>query len=70
MEELKKEEGGMFPKLVCAEGQHCVDLPDFIEYWRPADAVSNAKAIIWGFIAGFSEQFVPDLLNRLGKEAQ
>jgi len=40
----------------------------FVAYWSPKDAATNAKAIVWGLIAGFSERFVPDILNRLSSE--
>ena len=60
--------GDLFPKFVCTEGHTCTDFHGFVAYWAPADAQANAKAIIWGFIAGFSERLVPDILNRLGSE--
>jgi hypothetical protein len=60
--------GDLFPEFRCAEGHTCTDFHGFVAYWAPADAQANAKAIIWGFIAGFSERFVPDILNRLGSE--
>lgn len=57
--------GDLFPEFHCAMGQ-CTDFHGFVSYWSPKDAAANAKAIVWGFIAGFSERFVPDILNRLG----
>lgn len=57
--------GDLFPEFHCAMGQ-CSDFHGFVSYWSPKDAAANAKAIVWGFIAGFSERFVPDILNRLG----
>jgi hypothetical protein len=36
----------------------------------PKDAAANAKAIVWGFIAGFSERFVPNILNRLATDTE
>jgi hypothetical protein len=36
----------------------------------PKDAAANAKAIVWGFIAGFSERFVPNILNRLATDKE
>jgi hypothetical protein len=57
--------GDLFPEFHCASGA-CTDFHGFVSYWSPKDAAANAKAIVWGFIAGFSERFVPDILNRLG----
>jgi hypothetical protein len=59
--------GDLFPEFHCATGQ-CNDFHGFVANWSPKDAAANAKAIVWGFIAGFSERFVPDILNRLGSE--
>jgi hypothetical protein len=60
--------GDLFPEFHCAAGQTCADFHGFVAYWSPNGPTANAKAIVWGFIAGFSERFVPDILNRLGSE--
>ena len=60
--------GDLFPEFHCAAGQTCADFHGFVAYWSPDGPAANAKAIVWGFIAGFSERFVPDILNRLGSE--
>ena len=57
--------GDLFPEFHCSIDQ-CTDFHAFVSSWSPKDAAANAKAIVWGFIAGFSERFVPDILNRLG----
>jgi hypothetical protein len=56
--------GGLFPKFHCSQQDMCTDFHGFVAYWMPVDSADNAKAIVWGFIAGFSERFVPDILNR------
>lgn len=33
----------------------------------PFDTASFAKALCWSFVAGFAEQFVPDILDRMAK---
>ncbi|AKJ29652.1 hypothetical protein [Caldimonas brevitalea] len=58
-------QGDLFPAFECVHGT-CQSFQDFIQYWSPTDAQAYAKAIVWGFIAGFSERLVPDILNRIG----
>lgn len=60
--------GSLFPEFHCASGKgECKGFNDFLSYWKPKAPTDYAKAIIWGFIAGFSERFVPDILNKLTK---
>ena len=59
--------GDLFPEFACLNAAaSCGAFHDFVSSWAPANATANAKAIVWGFVAGFSERFVPDVLNRLG----
>lgn len=60
--------GDWFPEFHCATGESCSDFHGFVAYWRPSGPAAYAKAIVWGFIAGFSERFVPNILNRLTSE--
>jgi hypothetical protein len=64
-------EGGLFPKFICklSEGK-CLDFGTLITEFGPADAREYAKAIVWGFIAGFAERLVPDTLRSLSKSGQ
>lgn len=59
--------GDLFPEFHCTAGQ-CTDFHDFVSKWSPKDSPAFAKAIVWGFVAGFSERFVPDILNRLASD--
>ncbi|GJQ59006.1 MAG: hypothetical protein D8M57_04270 [Candidatus Scalindua sp. AMX11] len=60
--------GDLFPEFHCSMVDGCNDFHGFVTNWSPNGPAANAKAIVWGFIAGFSERFVPDILNRLGSE--
>ena len=44
------------------------EIHGFVACWIPDGPTAYAKAIVWRFVAGFPERFVPDILNRLGRE--
>jgi hypothetical protein len=62
--------GDLFPEFICAPDKGCGDFHGFVSNWIPKDPAANAKAIVWGFIAGFSERFVPNILNRLATDKE
>jgi hypothetical protein len=41
----------------------------FINDWKPEMPTDYAKVLVLGFIAGFSERFVPDILQKLTDQA-
>lgn len=59
-------QGELFPALdeqVQIKTPNGVGLLALLEQVRPASSSSYAKLIIWSFIAGFAERFVPDTLS-------
>jgi len=54
-------QGGLFPSIKC-KGE-CGSFVDVIANYVPAEPKDYAKALVWGFIAGFSERLVPDTLQ-------
>jgi hypothetical protein len=41
------------------------DFATFIEHLQPENTLDWGKLLVWSFIAGFAERFVPDTLDRL-----
>ena len=61
-------QGATFPQFACkAVDKTCGSLTMFMESWGPKEATDFAKVLVWGFVAGFAERFVPDTLARLAK---
>jgi hypothetical protein len=66
--------GSLFPKFRCVVGTDskpgCSSFEDLMEYFRPASATDYARALVWGFVAGFAERLVPDQLRKfsLGRQ--
>ena len=64
-------DGGLFPKMSCkGKDKTCVDLLEVIRNYGPTAATDYGKALIWSFVAGFSERFVPDVLQSLVARSQ
>jgi hypothetical protein len=57
--------GQLFPKFENSEGSSFIDLLMAV----PTHGVEFAKLLVWSFIAGFAERFVPDLLDRFTAQA-
>ncbi|MBV9848421.1 MAG: hypothetical protein JO250_01920 [Armatimonadetes bacterium] len=44
--------------------------PNFLSGFQPAGPGEFAKLMVWSFIAGFAEKFVPDVLDRITKNQE
>jgi hypothetical protein len=55
--------GTLFPAF--QPNENVSDFKTFIEHLQPANSLDWGKLLVWSFIAGFAERFVPDTLDRL-----
>jgi hypothetical protein len=59
----------LFPKIVCTVENDCKTIKLLMDHYWPAQAEDYCKSIVWAFIAGFSERFVPDILQSVAGKA-
>jgi hypothetical protein len=63
--------GDMFPEFHLSPLYKIPDdFQNFVHNWQPIAPSDYAKAIVWAFTAGFSERFVPDVLERFGSKEE
>jgi len=61
-------EGTLFPSF-SGGSELYKDLNSVFDGMSPSTAADAAKAIIWGFVAGFSEKMIPNILDKMGEDA-
>lgn len=61
-------QGTFFPKFQSATEPY-ETYANFVASIRPETNADVAKAILWAFIAGFSERLVPNFIDKIAKEA-
>ena len=62
-------QGALFPKFT-QTGTAYTGVGTFLNTIGPETNLDTAKALIWAFIAGFSERFIPNILDRLVAQAE
>lgn len=61
--------GTLFPVFDCVPQQSCTGIRGLTENFSPKSPADYAKAIVWGFIAGFAERLVPDAIGSFAQAA-
>ena len=60
-------QGSLFPVFKKLDDEYS-GITKFLLNMGPKTNLDAAKAILWGFIAGYSERFVPNVIDRLVKK--
>lgn len=57
-------QGSLFPQFASVDDSY-TNMIDYLNNVKPLHNVDTAKALVWSFIAGYSERFVPDMLSKV-----
>lgn len=60
-------QGTPFPAFTCSPDHACDSVDALVNHWGPDKAEDYAKIIFWGFLGGFSERLIPDMLGQYSK---
>ena len=55
--------GDLFPQFQNTEGVNYTHMLNFLKECKPTTNQDVAKVLVWSFIAGYSEKFVPNIIN-------
>ncbi len=61
--------GELFPKFTGLEDKF-ISVADIFDNVAPAERLDAIKALMWGFITGFFEKLVPNILDRIKKDLE
>jgi hypothetical protein len=59
----------LFPKIACNVDNGCKTIKLLMDHYWPEQPQDYCKALVWAFVAGFSERFVPDILQSVAGKA-
>lgn len=61
-------QGSLFPKFTMSDSFSSIK--SYAEQVRPATNGDASKAFFWSFVAGFAEGFVPNIIDKVAKQAE
>lgn len=61
-------QGPLFPKFT-GQSNNYVNISSVFGI-KPASSLDAAKALLWAFVAGFSEKLIPNILDKLAAQAE
>jgi hypothetical protein len=61
--------GALFPNIAGVEGVYA-NFHDLMAKTHPETFADAMKGVFWSFVAGYSERFVPNVIDQLAQQAQ
>lgn len=59
--------GGLFPEFNAKTPEYS-NLANMFSNFTPKEQADAVKTIVWGYVAGFSERMIPNILDRMAQE--
>jgi hypothetical protein len=60
----------LFPTIACLKDKPCDSIQNLMDNYWPKEPQDYGKALVWAFVAGFSERLVPDVLTSLASKTE